>query len=180
MTSPDPPFLVVGHVRKPHGTRGEVSVSILTDHPESTFAPGVVLQVGDEEATSPDPAFPAFTVETSRPHKDGLLVRFEGVTDRNAAALVAGRYLLRPIDEMEPLEEGEVFYHQLLGMEVVTVDGEAVGEVVEVFELQPAHLLEVRGEARTRYIPFAGGVVAEVDVEAGRIVLDPPEGLLEL
>lgn len=180
MASSDPPFLVVGHVRKPHGIRGEVAVTSLTDHPGSTFAPGVVVHVGDEDARAPDPAFPRFTVEASRPHKNGFLVRFEGVEDRNAAGMLAGRYLLRPIEEMEPLDEGEVFYHQLLGMRVVTVDGEEVGEVVEVFDLAPAHLLEVRGDAGTRFVPFAETIVVEVDAEAGRIVVDPPEGLLEL
>lgn len=167
-------------MRKPHGTRGEVAVTSLTDHPDSTFAAGVVLHVGDEDASAPDPAFPRFTVETFRPYKNGFLVCFEGVEDRNAAELLAGRYLLRPMEEMEPLAEDELFYHQLLGMRVVTVEGEDVGEVVEVFELEPTQLLEVRGEARTRYIPFAAAVVAEVDVDGRRIVLDPPEGLLEL
>ena len=180
MTSGDPPFLVVGHVRTPHGVQGELAVSPLTDHPGSAFAPGVILPVGDADARAPDPAFPDFTVEASRPHGKGLLVRLEGVGDRSEAGLLSGRYLLRPTEEMEPLEEGELFYHQLLGMEVVTVEGDAVGEVAEVFEVDPAHLLEVRGGGRTRYIPFSRGVVTEVDVEAGRIVLDPPEGLLEL
>lgn len=186
MTSGDPPYLVVAHVKRAHGTRGEVAVASLTDHPESTFAPGVELEVGDATASDPDPAYPSLTVEASRPHKKGYLVRFEGLTSRNEAELLAGRDLLRPLEDTEPLEEGELFQHQLLGMEMVTVDGEPVGEVVEVFELGAAGsgpgtlLLEVRGGGRTRHIPLASPVVTEVDVEEGRIVLDPPEGLLDL
>ncbi|MGH7505131.1 MAG: ribosome maturation factor RimM, partial [Longimicrobiales bacterium] len=76
---------------------------------------------------------------------------------------------------------GEVFYHQLLGAEVVTVDGSVIGRVREVFETEPAHLLEVQSdEGRLHLIPFAERIVRRVDVDAGRITIDPPAGLLEL
>ena len=78
------------------------------------------------------------------------------------------------------MAEGEVFYHQLLGMEVVTKDDEFVGEIREVYELRPAHLLEVHGPRGEIMIPFLSHVVVEVDTEKGRMVIDPPEGLLDL
>jgi len=91
-----------------------------------------------------------------------------------------GRYLYRPSDEVEPLEEGEVFQHDLVGLEVVTVEGERVGTVVEIFEMRPADLLEVRTGDRTVMIPFLKEVVVEVDVAGGRLVVNPPDGLLDL
>ena len=105
---------------------------------------------------------------------------FGGVDDRNQAELLKGHYLYRDIEELEPLAEGEVFYHQLLGMEVVTVSGERIGTVTEVYELRPADLLEVRGEGRQVMIPFLDHIVVDVDVDGGRLVVDPPEGLLDL
>ena len=176
-----PPFLVVGHLNKAHGTKGELVVWPLTDHPESTFAPGVVLRLGHTSGGQPDPFLPAVEIESVRPFRQGFLVRLVGTTDRKAAERLRGRYLLRPFEEAEGADAGEVFYHQLLGMRVETRDGHEVGRVSEVFELDPADLLEVEGAGgRTVLVPFSKQVVVEVDAEGGRIVIDPPEGMLDL
>lgn len=176
----DPRYLVVGHLNKPHGTKGELFVWPLTDHPEGTYTPGVVLRMGPPEADEPDPDLPPLRVEGVRPFRRGFLVSFAGVTDRDGAEALRGRYLYRPIEELEPLAAGEVFYHQLLGMEVVTAEGRVVGQIREVYELRPADLLEVRGEAGTHMIPFVDSIVVSVDREGGRMVIDPPAGLLDL
>jgi 16S rRNA processing protein RimM len=180
MKRAEPSYLVVGHVNKPHGTKGELFVWPLTDHPESTFAPGVILYVGDERGEAPDPARPSLLVRGVRPFRRGFLVTFPGVTDRTQAEVLQGRYLFRPRSELEELEEGEVFYHQLVGMRVVTEEGVEVGEVVEVYELRPADLLEVRGPRGVHHIPFLQTIVREMDVEGGVLVIAPPEGLLDL
>jgi len=174
-----PEYLVVGHVTRPHGIRGEVYVTPLTDRPELVFAPGRRMRLGDSEAAL-DPAEPPKEVAGVRPFKRGLLVKFDDVRDRTAAEAMAGRYLLVPLAELEPLEEGEYYYHQLLGLEVVTRDGERVGCVREVYETAPAHLLEVTGEGKPHLIPFTARIVRQVDLEARRIVIEPPPGLLEL
>jgi len=176
----DPRFLVVGHVSKPHGIKGDLFVSPLTDHPGSSFAPGVVLLLGTDDSDGPDPDLPPLRVASARPFRTGWLVSFGGVDDRSQAELLRGRYLLRPADDLEPLADGELFYHQLLGMRVVTVDGVDVGKVTEVFELAPSDLLEVTGEGGQRLIPFADHVVVEVDADEGTLVIDPPPGLLDL
>ena len=176
----DPTHLVVGHLTRPHGTRGEFLCGILTDHPESVFAPGVVLSLGGADDDAPDPDLPPLRVESTRASPKGMLVTFGGVTDRTQAELLQGRYLYLPIDQLQPLDEGEVFYHQLLEMTVETVDGDAVGTVHEVYELGPADLLEVRGERGTLMIPYRPEIVVAVDVDAGRMTIDPPDGLLDL
>lgn len=178
--SPDPRFLVVGHLNKPHGTKGEMFAWPLTDYPESVYAPGVDLFLGDAEGREPDPEFAPLRIEAVRPFRNGYLICVEGVHDRNEAEALRGRYLLRPIESLAPLQEGEVFYHQLLGMEVVTKDGKRLGEIVEVYELRPAHMLEVRGPEGDFMIPYLSHIVVEVDAEARRMVIDPPEGLLDL
>ncbi len=175
-----PDHLVVGQVTKPHGMRGEVFVWPLTDRPEALFAPGRRLLGGDEEGTlGAEPQ--ALVVERVRPFKRGVLVKFEALEDRAAVEPLSRRYLLVPAAEVAPLEEGEVFYHQLLGLEVVTAEGEAVGRVREVYDTEPAHLLEVRGETGKQHlIPFTERIVRKVDLDAGRVVIEPPPGLLEL
>jgi 16S rRNA processing protein RimM len=176
----DPGFLVVGHLDKPHGIRGELVVSLHTDHPDRTFVPGAVVQLADASGDAPDPALPPLCLESARPFRRGLIVAFDGIETRTEAEVLRGRYLLLARTEIAPLEEGEVFHHQLLGMEVVTVEGEAVGEVAWVHDLIPTVLLEVQGEERELMIPFRPEIVVQVDAGRRRIVVDPPEGLLDL
>lgn len=174
-----PEWLVVGQLSKPHGNKGEVMVWPLTDSPELVFAEGRELVLGDTEGgLGEQPG--RLVIDGRRPYRRGWLLTLEGVEDRSAVEEIQGRYLLIPIDEAPPREEGELFYHELLGAEVVTVAGENVGRVREVFDTEPAHLLEVKGERGLHLIPFTRQVVKEVDAGARRIVIDPPEGLLEL
>jgi 16S rRNA processing protein RimM len=175
-----PTHLVVGHVSRAHGTRGEVYVSPLTDHPESVFAPGVVLRVAADEGEKPDPKLPPLTIESVRPFRDGVLVTFDVVPDRNAAERLQHRYLVAPLSDLAELVDDELFYHQLLGMRVRTLDGNEIGEVQEVYELQPAHMLEVRGPGGTFLVPLTARIVRDVNAEEGWMVIDPPEGLLDL
>jgi 16S rRNA processing protein RimM len=175
-----PDHLVVGQVSKVHGTKGEVFVWPLTDRPEEVLGPGRQLLSGDEDGALAA-AEAALVVERSRSFKRGFLVKFEGVQTREDAEALGRRYLLVPAAELAPLEEGEVFYHQLLGLLVETEAGEVVGRVREVFETEPAHLLEVKAETgKVHLIPFAERLIVELDVEAGRLVIRPPPGLLEL
>jgi 16S rRNA processing protein RimM len=176
----DPPFVVVGQVSKPHGTKGELFIWPLTDRPETTFVPGVRLQVADSSGNLPDEGFPPMDISAGRAYRRGYLVSVEGIDDRNAADPLHGRYLLRPFAEVEPAGEDEIFYHRLLGLRVVTMDGEEVGEVLEVHHMEPADLLEVSRGDRTVLIPFRREIVERWDLDAGVLVLNPPEGLLDL
>ncbi|HSJ07127.1 MAG TPA: ribosome maturation factor RimM [Longimicrobiales bacterium] len=175
-----PDHLVVGHISKAHGNRGELFVWPLTDSPAVIFAPGRELLLGDEAgARAADGA--TVEVESARAFKRGVLVKFAGVEDRDAAGLLARHYLLLHRAEVPPLDDDEVFYHELLGMTVEDVAGGRVGRVREVFETEPHHLLEVEGEdGRMRLIPFAARIVREVDRVSRRVVIDPPAGLLDL
>lgn len=175
-----PEHLVVGHITKAHGTKGELFVWPLTDRPDDVFAPGHELLLGDEDGIVADDS-PSVVVETVRPFKRGLLVKLANFEGREDADGLARRYLLLPADAVPPLEEGEVFYHDLVGMQVETVDGVEVGRVREVFETEPHHLLEVQSDAgKLHLIPFAARNVSQIDVVAKRLVVDLPEGLLDL
>lgn len=175
----EPEHLVVGHVSKPHGTKGELFIWPLTDTPETVFAPGEELLLGDQEGKlGPEPL--PVTVASVRPFKKGVLVRLVGYEDRTAVEPFARRYVLVHVERLQPLAEGEVFYHQLLGLEVVTVDGQVVGTVREVYETEPTHLLEVKGAEKSHLIPFAENIVKRMELDEGRLVIKPPPGLLEI
>lgn len=163
--------LVVGRIGRPHGVRGEVTVEVRTDDPERRFAPGAVL------ATDPSSAGP-LTVSSKRWHSGILLLRFEGVDDRDAAERLRNTWLVIDSADVEPPEDPDEFYdHQLIGLSVVTVEGEAVGEVTDVLH-HGQDLLVVRHAGREVLVPFVKALVPEVDLAAGRLVIDPPRGLL--
>lgn len=180
MDSAHPSHLVVGHLNKAHGTRGELFLWPLTTDPDEAFAAGVELYLADEAGEKPDSAFAEIRVRAVRPFKRGFLIRLEGIDSRDQAEWLAGRYVLRPLADVRPLADGEIFYHDLLGMRVESGDGEEVGEVVEVYELNPVDLLEVARESGTVLIPLARDMVRRLDREAKRLVMDLPDGLLDL
>jgi 16S rRNA processing protein RimM len=162
--------VVVGRIGRPHGVRGDVSVEVRTDEPERRFAPGSVM------TTDLGP----LTVASSRAHSGRLLVHFEGVDDRTAAERLRGVLLHTSIDPHEHPTDAEEFYdHQLLGANVDTVSGNRVGSVVEVVHLGGQDLIIVRADDGAEVmIPFVAAIVPVV--EPGRLVIDPPDGLLQL
>jgi 16S rRNA processing protein RimM len=180
---PAPELTIVGRVRKAHGIRGELVVETLTDEPDAVFAPGRRVFAG---TTTGAPAKIALElhVTMSSPFKGGLIVKFAEIVDRNSAETWRDRYLLLLAEELPPPDEAQVYVHDLPGMRVVRVSGEAVGEVVEVYELPQGLVLEVRRAAEgegtsTVLIPFDERTVTEVDGEARMITIDPLEGLLD-
>ncbi len=168
--------LVVGRVGRPHGLRGEVTVDVRTDDPDQRFSPGRLL------ATSPADRGP-LTITASRWHSGRLLVSFAGYDDRDTAQSLRGTVLVIDAGELEPLPDPEEFYdHDLVGLQAVTVSGEHVGTVTDVLH-HGQNLLVIAGTAPRSgaeiLVPFVAALVPEVDVAAGRLVIDPPPGLLD-
>ncbi|MEU8569916.1 ribosome maturation factor RimM [Streptomyces pathocidini] len=166
--------LVVARIGRAHGIKGEVTVEVRTDEPELRLGPGAVL------ATEPASAGP-LTIETGRVHSGRLLLRFDGVRDRTAAEALRNTLLIAEVDPEETPEDPEEFYdHQLIDLDVVTVDGTEIGRIAEISHLPYQDLLVVRrpdgGEV---LVPFVGEIVPEIDLEAQRAVIDPPAGLLD-
>ena len=168
--------LVVGRIGRPHGIRGDLTVQVHTDDPDSRFAAGSVL------ATEPAARGP-LTVSESRWHSGRLLVRFAGYTDRTSAEDLRGTVLVMDSSEVDPAEDPDEFHdYELIGLDVATVAGEPVGVVADVLH-QGQDLLVIRPDrpgAEDVLVPFVAVLVPEVDVKAGRLVIDPPPGLLDL
>lgn len=156
--------LEVGRVGRAHGLHGEVAVTFLSDRPERTV-PGAEFLVttgsGDERR---------LVVASARPHQQRWLIRFEGVTDRDGAEALRGCVL--EADEL-PARAGELWVHDLVGCAVVDRAGAELGHVVAV-EANPAHDLLVLEDGALVPVTFV------VDHEPGRVVVEIPEGLLEL
>jgi 16S rRNA processing protein RimM len=168
--------LVVGRISRPHGVRGEVSVDVRTDEPELRFKPGAVL------ATEPPPVGP-LTVRSRRWHSGRLLVTFAGVADRDLADELRGVLLVIDSAEVAASSDPDEFHdHELVGLTVVTTGGLPIGTVTDVRH-HGQDLLVVTGDGGQAQdeilIPFVAAMVPEVDVPAGRLVIDPPPGLLD-
>jgi 16S rRNA processing protein RimM len=167
--------LVVGRVGKPQGIRGEVTVEVRTDDPDTRFAPGTSLR------TDP-PSRGPLTVVGSRPRSGGLVVAFEGVHDRAGAEAIRGTVLVVDSADLPELDvEDEWYDHQLVGLAAVDPAGTPVGTVTDVVHSAATDLLVLRdAEDKEHLIPFVREMVPTVDVPGGKVVVDPPEGLFDL
>jgi 16S rRNA processing protein RimM len=165
--------LVIGRIRRPHGIRGDLTVEVRTDDPDGRFA------VGSTVATDPAGNGP-LTIKGRRWHSGTLLLAFDGVEDRTAAEELRGTWLVMDSAELGPTGDPDEFYdHDLVGLAAVTVGGEPVGVVTEVRH-HGQDLLVIESPAKTELlVPFVAAIVPEVDVAAGRLVIDPPPGLLD-
>ncbi|GHC93663.1 ribosome maturation factor RimM [Nocardiopsis terrae] len=166
--------LVVGRIGRAHGIRGDVAVDVRTDDPDARFTAGAVLR------TDPASAGP-LTIASTRRHSGRLLVRFEGMADRDAAEALRGTALLVDSADIAPLDDPDEFHdHELVGLTAVTTGGETVGTVDDVLHHAQDVLVITAEAGHEVLVPFVAALVPEVDVAAGRIVLDPPPGLLDL
>lgn len=160
--------LTIGRIGRAHGLRGEVAVTYSSNRPER-HAPGAVCFVGDRE----------LVVVKSRPHQGRMLVCFEGVDDRTAAEALHGRTLTADrLGDDTALAEGEFWVHELVGAHVVDTARTALGTVTSV-EANPAHDLLVLDSGVLVPMVF---VVEQESADDGSVVVvvDPPEGLLDL
>ncbi|MGM1062785.1 ribosome maturation factor RimM [Saccharothrix sp. Mg75] len=167
--------VVVGRVAKAHGITGELAVDVRTDSPEARFAPGAVLAAKLRDGTSRD-----LTVTAARNHSGRLLVRFEEVLTRDVAETLRGTLLLGSTDDLPPTGDPDEFYdHELEGLSAELVDGTKIGTVHEIVHGPGGELLVLRTERGEQLVPFVREIVPTVDVAGGRVVLTPPEGLLD-
>jgi 16S rRNA processing protein RimM len=167
--------VTVGRIGRPHGIRGDVVVGVRTNETELRFARGSRLD------TDPSEVGP-LTVAGTKWHSGELLVRFEGIGDRDAAAELGGTWLtvdsglFAPLDDPDEFRDGD-----LVGLSVRTLDGTVVGTVDDVLHSGQDVLVVRPAEGGADIlVPFVKAIVPEVDVSSGFLVIDPPEGLITL
>lgn len=166
-------LVVVGHLARPHGLRGEMSVEVLSDFPER-FVPGLAV-VGVDGAGRRRP----LVVAAVRPNGDRLLVTFEGVSSRNEAEALRGLDIAVPEGSEVPRPAGFVYHFDLEGCHAVDRSGRELGVVTGLSEVGGRSLLELRTSAGERDVPFVEPIVVSVDLGKRLVVLDPPAGLLD-
>ncbi len=162
--------IVVGAIAGAYGVRGEVRIKSFCATPEDieTYAPLT------------DEAGRVYTLALVGPIKNGFSARIVEVSSKEAADALKGTQLLAERDQLPNLPDDEFYHTDLMGLSVVDVGGAEIGTVKTVQNHGADDLLEVtlKGGAATALVPFTKAVVPTVDLEAGRIVIDPPEGLL--
>lgn len=167
----EPVFVVMGKLRKPHGVRGEMVMTVLTDFPE-LLKNGQNVYLGEE--------FQKMTVRSVRPHRDDLLIAFEEISDRDEVGYFRNTMLFMKEGEFPELPEDEYYLHDLVGMEVVTDTGQSLGELKEILVTgaNDVYLVQ-KDQGREILIPAIEEVVLEIDFDQGTILIRPLPGLLQ-
>ena len=171
---PEPRYLAVGQVSRPHGVRGELRVQILTDYP-ARLAQHAYLYLASPD--SPE-TMRRYTVEKLRWHRGVLLLKLDGCDDRNRAEELRGQLVQIPLEEAVPLEEDEYYHFQLIGVRVETEGGEHLGQVIQVLETGANDVYVVRGPRGELLLPAVDDVVLELDLELKRMVVHLLPGML--
>ena len=167
---PEPSYLAVGRVLRPHGVRGELKVGKLTTHPEH-MSDVETIYVGRDKRP--------YRLLGVRSHKKAMLMKLEGVAGREEAEDFRGELIYVSLGDAVPLETDEYYEHQIVGLQVETDTGERLGEIVETLTLPGANeVLIVHGPRGELLIPVTEEVVVGFDLEEGRILVHPLPGLL--
>ncbi|WP_037372073.1 ribosome maturation factor RimM [Salipiger mucosus] len=164
--------ICVGAIAGAYGVQGEVRLKSFTADPEA-IADYVPLT--DEDGTR------SFEVQIVRPIKSGFAARLSEVRTKEDADALKGVRLFAPRDRLPALPDDEFYHADLIGLAVHDTGGALLGHVAAVHNHGATDLLELRlpGSSRTVLLPFTHAAVPTVDLTAGRIVADPPEGLME-
>lgn len=165
---------LVGRIARAHGNRGHVIVDPETDFPEERFKRGAVLHVREGETIE------SLRVEAVRFHRGRPIIGLAGIDTMDAAEALAGRELRVSLETLQSLPAGSFYHHDLIDCSVVTSDGSLIGRVTSVEGNAAGSRLVVQGRAGEILIPLAERICIDVDVAGRKIVVEPPEGLLDL
>ena len=165
-------LILVGRVARAHGNKGQVIVNLDTDFAEDRFKPGEVVLVGPDRI--------ARTIRTVRFQQGRPVIALDGIETMNDAEALAGMELKVRADSLGALPENTFYHHDLIGCEVCARGGDRIGTVKAVEGTMEMSRLVVDGTAGEVLIPLVADICREIDIGARRIVVDPPEGLLEL
>lgn len=166
--------LLVGVIARAHGNRGSVIVNPETDFPDERFKVGEVLLVGAEGAGQPR------RIRDVRFHQGRPILSLDGIDSMNDAEALAGAELRMPASAVGPLPERTYYRHDLVGCEVRDAAGDVIGRVTGVEGTLERSYLIVARKGGELMIPLVDAICVSVDLAARTIVVNPPEGLLDL
>lgn len=162
--------LVVGRIGRAHGVLGEATIEVRTDDADLRFAVGNELQLDNGKN---------LRVKSSRWHNQVLLLSFEGVNDRNQVEELRNQLISTEVD-ITKVGAGEYHFQQLQGCQVFLKTGELVGQVSKILKLPGQDLLAIDRNGQEVLVPMVSAIISSIDIELKKIVIDPPEGLLDV
>lgn len=166
----EPRFIAIGRIIRPHGLRGELAVKVLTDYPER-FDTIEVIYLGDSQQAD------VWQVTATRWHKDRILLTLQGCEDRTTAEGLRSLLVQIPIEEAMSLPKDEYYPHELVGLDVVTVEGEELGRVSEVIFTNANEVYVVVGPRGQILLPAIADVIDHIDLDTGQMIVRLMEGL---
>ena len=167
-------FIAIGRVSKPHGVKGEIRIAYFNPEDTRFFSHyQMIFLQGDEDSPQ------AYRLISVRPQKRFILAQLEGIRNKEEAEQLRGKVVLIDPAALPLLEEGEYYWHDILGMRVVTDKGSDVGEVREIVPTGSNDVYVVQKEKKEFLIPATKKVIMRIDTEARTIVIRPLEGLLQ-
>jgi 16S rRNA processing protein RimM len=157
--------LVVGRLQRPHGVNGEIRMDIRTDFPER-LSKGRTVYLGEEHTP--------VVLTGVRSADTVLLVRLEGVADRDQAALLTGKEVSVQAGSLPSLPEGDYYHHQLMGIQVVDESGQELGALEQIIETGANDVYVVKSaDGKELLLPAIADVILSVDVENRRMAVRP-------
>ena len=169
MKSQQPEFITIGRVLGPKGVKGEIKVEPDTDFPER-FAPHSVIYIGCRP----------MTIDGTGWHRGKAIIKLRAIDSAEQAEKLRGQPVEVPRSQIHPLPEGQYYHFQLIGLEVVTTHGELLGNITEILTAPSNDNYVVSGARGEVLIPAIEDVVKSIDLDRGRMVIEPIAGLLEL
>ena len=167
-------FIVIGRVSKPHGVTGEIRIEYFNSEDPHFFSNyKIIFLQGDEESLHP------YRLLTVRPHKRFILAQLEGIQSRAEAEQLRGKVVLIDPSELPPLEEDEYYWQDILGMRVISEQGEDLGTIKDIVPTGSNDVYVVQKGAQEFLIPATQDVIMSIDIEGRTMVIRPLEGLLQ-
>jgi len=169
MKSSELEFITIGQILAPRGIKGKLKVKVVTDSPQR-FTPSSTVYVNRQP----------MTIDSAEWHKGNVIIKLSTIDSIEAAQRLRGQPLEIHHSQLKPLPEGQYYHFQLIGLEVWTTQGELLGNVTEILTAESNDNYVVHGTQGEILIPAIEDVVKSIDLNEGRIIIEPIEGLLNL
>ncbi|MGM0873644.1 MAG: ribosome maturation factor RimM [Bacillota bacterium] len=166
----------VGKIVNTHGVRGEVRVISKTDFAEERYEPGNTLYIFKEDSNEPIKV----VVDSHRVHKNFDLLTFEGMHSIQDVEQFKGSFLKIDEDQLSELDEGEYYFHEIIGCHMYTDQGEEIGTIREILATGANDVWIVKRKVgKDLLVPYIEDIVKEIDIEEKKVIITPMEGLLD-
>ncbi|MFC1873783.1 ribosome maturation factor RimM [Chloroflexota bacterium] len=169
MKSPEPEFITIGKILDPWNIMGKLKVEVETDFPER-FAPSAMVYINRKP----------MTIENTEWHKGKAVVKLRTIDSIEDTEELVGQLIEIHHSQLKPLPEGQYYHFQLIGLAVWTTQGEPLGEITHVLTTPSNDNYIVSGNRGEIIIPAIEDVIKDIDLDKGRLVIEPIEGLLDL